>query len=200
MICRLLNRNPDEHNHNVHALALAAVVFERPHAVLLLVPVRARRAVHPAPAHVRLAVRGRRLGARRDVRLLALAVGPRTRLVERRRRHQVLHNGAVAGKLERRRAGALRGRFRDDGLEHRALLQQLATRTIGKQEYGTLCPVGPSARVSSHNYVGVPLLRLGVVVKLGIANGTTAHLSRLLARIVLAVFGGLSSRETAGRS
>lgn len=48
---RLLNANPHDAHHNVHPLALAALVLETPHAVALVVPVRAARAVHAATAH-----------------------------------------------------------------------------------------------------------------------------------------------------
>lgn len=122
-----LNSHPDEHDDNVHALALAAVVLERPHAVLLLVPVRTSGAVHAAAADMRLAVRGRGLGARRDVRLLLLGVSAGSRLVERRRGHQVLDDGAVACELERGRRRAAGSRLGDDGLEHRAL----SRKTLG---------------------------------------------------------------------
>jgi hypothetical protein len=48
-----LHANPHDTNHNVHPLALAALVLVAPHAVPLVVPVRARGAVHAPAAHLR---------------------------------------------------------------------------------------------------------------------------------------------------
>ncbi|KAI6749162.1 hypothetical protein HG531_008109 [Fusarium graminearum] len=94
------NGNPDEHDNNVQALALAAVVLEGPHAVLLLVPVGTGSAVHSSSADVRLAVGSGSFGAGGDVRLLSLCLGAATGLVQSGCWDEVLHDGAVAGKLE----------------------------------------------------------------------------------------------------
>jgi hypothetical protein len=48
------NANPHHAHHNIHPLALATLVLEAPHAVALIVPVRAARAVHAAAAHALL--------------------------------------------------------------------------------------------------------------------------------------------------
>ena len=50
----LLNANPHDAHHNVHPLALAALVLETPHPVALVVPVRAARAVHAAASNALL--------------------------------------------------------------------------------------------------------------------------------------------------
>ena len=47
----LLHANPHNAHHNIHPLALSALILETPHAITLIVPVRAARAVHAATAH-----------------------------------------------------------------------------------------------------------------------------------------------------
>lgn len=98
-----LNRNPNQHNHNIHTLPFPTIILERPHAILLLIPVRARSAVHPATTNVRLSIRGGRLRARRHMGLLLLELAPAARLVEGRGGDEVLDDGAVAGELVLRR-------------------------------------------------------------------------------------------------
>lgn len=116
-----LDADPNEHDDNIHALALTTVVLEGPHAVLLLVPKGPRGAVHAAPANMGFAMAGSCLGARGDVRLLVFGLGAAAGLAERGRGHQVLDDGAVAGEFVRGRGGALGGRLGDDGLQHGAL-------------------------------------------------------------------------------
>jgi hypothetical protein len=146
--------DPDQHDDNVQALGLAAVILESPHAILLLVPVGTGGAVHAASADVGLAVGGRGFGAGRHVRLLALDLGAAAGLVQGRGGHQVLDDGAVAGELVRRGGGALGSRLGDDGLEHRV------------------------------NDGRVPLLRLGVVVEVDAANGAVADVGSNLLEAV----------------
>ncbi len=111
------NGDPDEHDDNVEALALAAVVLVRPHAILLLVPVRTSGRVHAAAADVRLAVGGGgRLGRGGNVRLLRVRLGA-LGLVQGRGRDKMLNNGRVAGELVPRGGGALRRGLGDDGLQ-----------------------------------------------------------------------------------
>ena len=121
-----LNGNPDEHDDHVQALALSAVVLESPHAVLLLVPVSTSGAVHSSSADMGLAVGGSGLGAGGDVRLLGLGLGAAASLVQGGCGNEVLDDGAVAGELEGGSVGALRGRFRDDGLQQGVLEVRLA--------------------------------------------------------------------------
>lgn len=111
-----LDADPYEHNDDIHALALTAIILERPHSVLLLVPKGPGGAVHAASANMGLAVRGSRLGARGNVRLLALRLGTAAGLVEGRRGYKVLDNGAVAGEFVRGGRGALGGGLGYDGL------------------------------------------------------------------------------------
>ena len=111
----LSNLDPHDHDDDVHAFAAAALVLVTPHAVRLVVPEGALGAVHAAAAHVRLPVRRRRL-RRADgplVRRAARAV----RLVQLRRRDQVLHDGAVDGELVRGVGCARRRRLGDEGLQ-----------------------------------------------------------------------------------
>lgn len=116
----ILHSNPYDAYDNVHALALAAVVLEAPHAVRLLVPERLCCRVHAPASNVRLAVgRERPAVARCDVWLLRFALDTALGLAQQRRRNEVLHNGAVDDKLVRRSLGARGGRFRDDGFEDR---------------------------------------------------------------------------------
>ena len=122
--------DPDQHDDHVQALALATVVLEGPHAVLLLVPVGARGAVHAPAADVRLAVGGGRLGAGRDVRLLGLGLGAAAGLVQGRRGDEVLDDGAVAGELVGGGGGALGSGLGDDGLQHRALVGGSTRRSV----------------------------------------------------------------------
>lgn len=87
---RFLYADPDDAQDDVHALALAAVVLEAPHAVRLLVPEGLRGRVHAAAADVGLPIRGRRarrVAARADVWRVGLGVAAALGLVERRRRH-----------------------------------------------------------------------------------------------------------------
>ena len=72
----LLHRDPDDADHNVHTLALAAIVLEAPHAVRLLVPEGLGSRVHPTASNVRLAVGGRSTTAiaGTDARLFSLVV------------------------------------------------------------------------------------------------------------------------------
>lgn len=121
------NGNPDEHDDNVEALALAAVVLVGPHAVLLLVPVGTSGRVHAATADMRLAVGGGgRLGRGGDVRLLGVDLSS-LRLVEGRGGDEVLDNGRVARELVPRSRGALRSRLGDDGLQNRGLDPRVST-------------------------------------------------------------------------
>lgn len=123
--CRVLHStflytDPYDADDDVHALALAAVVFEAPHAVRLLVPEGLGGGMHATSADVGLPVRGGRgggVGARADVGFVALGVAATLGLVEGRGRHQVLHDSAVDDVLERWRLRA-RGRgLRDNGSE-----------------------------------------------------------------------------------
>lgn len=91
---KCLESNPHDVDNNVKALLLAAVVLERPHAVLLAVPVGAGGTVHPAAAD---------LGEAGGLVLGRVAVGGA------REGGRVLNDGAVDGVLEGRlvvRAGA----------------------------------------------------------------------------------------------
>lgn len=115
------NGDPDEHDNNVQALALTAVVLEGPHAVLLLVPVGTGSAVHSSSADVRLTIGGSGFGAGGDVRLLRLGFGAATGLVQGGCRDEMLHDGTVAGELERRSRSALGSGLGDDSLQHGAL-------------------------------------------------------------------------------
>jgi hypothetical protein len=113
--------DPQNHDNNIKALALATVVLVRPHAVRLLVPVRGLGAVHTATAAVRLAVgaRGGGLGARGGGRRAVRAssgVGP-PRLVKLGRRDEVLHDRAVDGELVGRGTAGGGRRLVDQGLE-----------------------------------------------------------------------------------
>lgn len=112
-----LDANPDEHDDNVEALAFAAVVLIGPHAILLLVPVRARRAVHSSSTDVRLAVGGSGFGACGNVGLLGLSLGAAAGLVEGGCGNEVLDDGAVAGELERGSGGTRGSRLGNDGLQ-----------------------------------------------------------------------------------
>lgn len=94
------NSNPDEHDDNVHSLALSAFILESPHAVLLLFPIGPRGTMHPPPPHMWFCFRLRRFCAGRDMRLFRLRFGTPTRLAHCRRRYQMLDNGAVAGELK----------------------------------------------------------------------------------------------------
>jgi hypothetical protein len=94
------NGDPDEHNDNVKALALTAIILESPHAVLLLVPVGASGTVHSSSTDMGFAVSGSGFGAGRNVRLFSLDLGATARLVQGGRRDEVLHDGAVACELE----------------------------------------------------------------------------------------------------
>lgn len=119
-----LYADPDDADDDVHAFALAAVVLEAPHAVRLLVPERLGGRVHTAPAHVRLPIggcRGWRVGARADDGFVGFGVASALGLVERRCRHQMLHNGAVDDVFEGRRLRALWCRLRNDSAEDRVL-------------------------------------------------------------------------------
>lgn len=51
-----LYRDPDHTDYHVQTFVLAALVLEAPHAVGLLVPVCACRAVHAPPAHMGLSI------------------------------------------------------------------------------------------------------------------------------------------------
>jgi len=118
VLLRGSNGNPNQHNYNIQPLALTTIVLERPHAILLLVPVRTRSAVHTPPSNMRLAIGSGRLGAGRDVRLFGLGFGAAAGLVEGGGGNEVLDNGAVASKLEARRRCVLRGGLGDNLLEH----------------------------------------------------------------------------------
>lgn len=115
-----LDADPDQHDDDIQALALTAVVLVRPHAVPLLVPVRAGRAVHAASPDMRLALGVGSLGAHRDVRLLGLDLGAAAGLIQGGRGDKVLYDGAVAGELVLR-VGALRRGFGDDFFQERVL-------------------------------------------------------------------------------
>lgn len=99
--------DPDQHDDNVEALALAAVVLVGPHAVALFVPVSALCAVHAPSAHVRLSIgsgcgtRSGRVGSSCAFVLLGRGTGRGTlRFVERGSGDKVLDNRAVHGELE----------------------------------------------------------------------------------------------------
>ena len=47
------DRDPHHRHDNIHALLLSSVVLEAPHAILLVVPVCSRCAVHTSPANAR---------------------------------------------------------------------------------------------------------------------------------------------------
>jgi len=70
---------------------------------------------------VRLAIGGGSFRAGGDVRLLSLGLGTATGLVQGGSRDEVLHDGAVAGELERRSRSTIRGRLGDDSLQYGAL-------------------------------------------------------------------------------
>lgn len=164
--------DPDEHNDNVKALALATVVLVRPHAILLLVPISTGRRVHATAADVGLAVSGSGgLGRRRDVRLLGTrltALG----LVKRRSRDQVLHDGAVARELEAGGRRALGSRLGNYGLENRRLRLTVSLWAV-------------SPRASRTNDDGrVPFGSLGVIVKVRASNRARACLGLVRRTVV----------------
>ena len=76
---------------------------------------------------MRLAVGGSSFGAGGDVRLLSLGLGAATGLVQGGSRDEVLHDGAVAGELERRSRSTIRGRLGDDSLQYGALHARLVS-------------------------------------------------------------------------
>lgn len=88
------NANPHDAHHNIHPLLLAALKLIAPHAIALVVPVRAASTVHAPPAHF-LAL----AGLLSFSRVLALGLAARLR--------QVLDNGAVDGELVPAPAGAV---------------------------------------------------------------------------------------------
>lgn len=100
--------NPNHHDDNVHALVLATVELVAPHAVRLLVPERARSAVHASAADVWLSVSG---GRRCGGGCLAFGLGlivtagagrGALGLVELGGGDEVLYDGAVDGEFEGR--------------------------------------------------------------------------------------------------
>lgn len=107
----LSNANPHDAHHNVHPLALPALVLETPHPVALVVPVRAARAVHAAAAHALLLPFTLTLA----LNFCLAARAPRIA--------QVLDDGAVDGELVAAAVdGGVRGLvrgggFRDEGLQ-----------------------------------------------------------------------------------
>lgn len=118
----ILDSDPDDAHDDVHALALAAVVLEAPHAVCLLVPEGLGGRVHAPAADVRLAVGacGSGVIAGGDVGIVGLDVGAALGLVQGRRGNQVLDNGRVDDELVRGPLGAAAARGRrlgDEGLE-----------------------------------------------------------------------------------
>lgn len=82
--------------------------------------------MHSSSADVGLAVGSGGLRAGGDVRLLGLGLGAAAGLVQGGCGNEVLDDGAVAGELEGGSVGALRGRLRDDCLQHGALRVGLA--------------------------------------------------------------------------
>lgn len=86
------NTNPHNAHHNIHPLLLAALKLIAPHAIALVVPVRAASTVHAPPAHFLALARGL---------LCVLALGLAARL------RQVLDDRAVDGKLVPAAAGAV---------------------------------------------------------------------------------------------
>lgn len=88
------NRHPHDANNDIHALLVAALVLEAPHAVLLVVPVRADGRVHAAAAD------GHGLAAPRHGR-------------------QVLDDGAVDGVLEAGLRGRAAAGFADERFQDR---------------------------------------------------------------------------------
>lgn len=85
-----LYADPDDADDDVHALTLATVVLETPHAVCLLVPEGLGRRVHATSTHVRLSIGGRRGGnvaTRADMGLVGLGIATALGLVEGRGGH-----------------------------------------------------------------------------------------------------------------
>lgn len=120
-----LYTDPYDADDDVHALALAAVVFEAPHAVRLLVPEGLGGRMHATSADVGLPIRGSRrggVGARADVGFVALGVAAALGLIQSRGRHQVLHDGAIDDVFESWRLRAGGCGLRDDGSEDGVLL------------------------------------------------------------------------------
>lgn len=111
------NADPEHHDDNIHALRLAAIELEGPHAVVLLIPVRASSAVHATATDVRLAIsadcgRGCVLAGRcaRALRLVQLRCGD-----------EVLDDGAVDCELVLRSGVGLGGRLSNQSLQDRVL-------------------------------------------------------------------------------
>jgi hypothetical protein len=90
------NRHPHDANNDIHALLVAALVLETPHAVLLVVPVRADGRVHAAAAD-------------------------RHGLAAPRHRRQMLDDGAVDGVLEAGLRGRAAAGFADERFQDRVL-------------------------------------------------------------------------------
>ena len=115
-------------DHHVQAFVLPSLILEAPHPVRLLVPICARRAVHPPPPNMRLSIGSRRFVFRiaRGDRCLAFCHGwqrallGRSRPVQRRRRHEVLDDGAVDRVLIGWGSAGGRG-LGDQGFEDRVL-------------------------------------------------------------------------------
>lgn len=121
MVC--LYADPDDADDDVHALALAAVVFEAPHTVRLLVPEGLGGRVHAAPADVRLPVGSGRVAAvaGADARALLLDFASSPGFVEGRGRDEVLHNGAIDHVLMTGSLSAGGSRLGYDSSEDRVL-------------------------------------------------------------------------------
>ena len=177
--------DPHDHDDDVHALAVAAFVLVAPHAVRLVVPEGALGAVHAAAAHMRLAVRRRRLrGA--DGRVVGRAARA-ARLVQLRRRDQVLHDSAVDGELVRGVGRARRRGLRDQRLQDSVLGSAggpwLARAfVVGREHATTRDAAGAAIRPregGTYDDSVVPLLDLVVVVVLRTADCAVAGLGRM---------------------
>lgn len=103
MIDDALHRDPHNADHNIHPLPLPSLILKTPHPILLIIPVRPTRTMHPPPPHLLLRVRAHTHAI--------LPAFPRVR--------QVLDDGAVDGEFVARGGGVRAGGFGDEGFEDR---------------------------------------------------------------------------------